>query len=457
MRVPRIAVLLLWAALATTAAQGALAPAPAAVAANGSFYKVQAGRFVDLFGAENPAVPGEYSVLALDVVRPGEPLERWVVPGTEGAEVESSPAVLFEEGTSTLQVVWNRRVEGNFPHSQLVLRALTPEGWSAEIDLAAGSAEEKRGIRVLVTADRYEGTNDGVAAEFSRRILHLLWVEPSAAGPRPFYSPLVFVEGEFVGWNPVVALENLVSAETPSPVAAAEALAWAPTLAPGRGETSLIAGFVDPRTSRVATIELRVLPAELGRLADEARGSIIALAQSYLPGDVPRLAEEARGSIIALATSFHPAAAKHIAGATHDGLLMVDPAAQPGEVANEARGSIIALADQIDGSGLANGCADEGELVEIPPLVPGEGRDFTHLIHLRSVRAFGAPEIGVETPALLVSPDGERAMIGWVSGSTLVYVETLPEGFWSERRSLDLVQIPLAEALEALTRRLARP
>ncbi len=48
-------------------------------------------------------------------------------------------------------------------------------------------------------------------------------------------------------------------------------------------------------------------------------------------------------------------------------------------------------------------------------------------------------------------------MVGWVSGAALVYVETLPDGFWSERRSLDLVQISLGDALEALARRLARP
>ncbi|MCB1009008.1 MAG: hypothetical protein KDB94_08945, partial [Acidobacteria bacterium] len=103
------------------------------------------------------------------------------------------------------------------------------------------------------------------------------------------------------------------------------------------------------------------------------------------------------------------------------------------------------------------GCAGEGELLEIPPLVPAEGRDFTHLIRLRGVSAFGAPELVAEPPALLVSPDGRRAMIGWVSGNSLVYVETLPDGFWSDRRSLDLTLVPLGDALAALERRLARP
>ena len=128
-----------------------------------------------------------------------------------------------------------------------------------------------------------------------------------------------------------------------------------------------------------------------------------------------------------------------------------------GQVAEEARGSLIELADQIDDKGLTNGCAGEGELLEIPPLVPAEGRDFTHLIRLRGVSAFGAPELVAEPPALLVSPDGRRAMIGWVSGNSLVYVETLPDGFWSDRRSLDLTLVPLGDALAALERRLARP
>jgi len=146
-----------------------------------------------------------------------------------------------------------------------------------------------------------------------------------------------------------------------------------------------------------------------------------------------------------------------VADGAKSSLIAADPQSSLGQVADEARGSIIELADQIDGSGLANGCAGEGDLLEIPPLVATEGQDFTHLIRLRGVSAFGAPELATEPPTLLVSQDGLRAMVGWVSGSTLIYVETLPEGFWSERRSLDLTQIPLADALAALERRLARP
>ncbi len=457
MRAARILLVALVALLAALpAAEAALAPAPSAVAANGTFYKVHAGRFADLFG-ESPALPAERAVLALDLVRPGEPLERWVVPGTEGEEVESSPALLFEEETSTLHLVWNRRIDINFERSQLVLRALTPEGWGEEIDLSAGSTEEKRAIRILVTGERYQTTIAGAPVELSRRIVHLVWMEPSSAGPRPYYSPLVFVEGRFVGWNPVVALEELVGAESPSPVPAAEALAWAPTLSSGRDGSELVAGFVDPRTSRVATVEIRVLPAELGQLADEARGSIIELGQTLFPADVPALAAEARGSIIELAGTFHPAVATHVADGAQATLLGADPGATLGQVADEARGSIIELVDQVDGSGLANGCAGEGELLEIPPLVPEEGRDFTHLLRLRAVRAFGAPEIGAEPPSLLVSPSGDRAMVGWISGTSLHYLETLPDGFWSGTHALDLTQIPIGDAFQALERRLARP
>jgi len=448
---------LLGAAFAASSAFAAFGSAPSAVASNGTFYKIHSGRFDELFGAGNPALPAETSVLALDLVRPGEPLERWVVPGTEGTEVESSPAVFFDEETSSLQVVWNRRVEGNYPHSKLVLRALTPTGWGEEIDLTSGSSEEKRGIRILVSADRYETIVAGETVQLARRVVHLLWVEPSVNGPRPFYSPLVFVEGEFVGWNPVLALENLVTAETPSPIPAADSLAWAPTLAAGHDDSGLIAGFVDPRTKRIATAEIRVLPAELGQLGDQARGSIIELGQTLFPSELPSLADQARGSIIELARSFHPAIATLVADGARNSLLAADAQSSLGQVADEARGSIIELADQIDGGGLANGCAGQGELLEIPPLVPAEGRDFTHLIRLRSVSAFGAPEIGPEPPTLLVSPDGARAMVGWVSGNTLIYVETLPDGFWSDRRVLDLTQVPLADALSALSRRLARP
>jgi hypothetical protein len=446
---------LLAALLATPVCAISGPPVDAAVGAAGIFYKVQSGRFVDLFGAD-PALPPERQVLALDIVVPGQPAARWVVPGTEEADVESSPAVLWDEGISTLHLVWSRRVEGNQTYSQLLLRSLSPTGWSELIDLSGGSIAEKSALRLLETADEYTTTIGESVAVVSRRILHLVWIEIGSGTARAHYSPIVFVDGRYIGWNPVVALDDLVAAETASPVAPAESLRRAPALAPGRGDDRVVVGFVHSTLGRLGTVEIRVLPGEVGELADRARGSIIELGQTLFPDKVPALAEQARGSIIELATaSFHPAVAGHVAEGTKSVLLAADPAQGLEGIAEEARGSIIELANQVLGSGLANDCSSEGSLLEVPPLVPQDGSDFSQLLQLRAAAVFGAPEIAGEPPTLLVSPDGTRALVGWIVGSRLEYRETLPDGFWSEIRSLDLAQVPFGDAFTALSSRIA--
>lgn len=445
----------LLAALPAAAAEGAPA---SAVTPGGGFYKLQAGRFVDLFGA-NPALPADAPVLALDVVPAGEPLQRWVVPGTEGVEVESSPALLYDERSSLLHLVWSSRSDINFISARLWLRSYGPEGWGETIDLSGATVADKRSLQLAVTSDQYRTVVGGVETQVARRVLHLVWVEDTERGATAFYSPIVFLDGRYVGWNPVVRLDDLVTAETTSPVAATPALREKPALEVGRGGDRVVVGFVDARTLRVATVEVRMLPGELGQLAEKARGHIIELGRTMFPSDIPGWAEDARGHIIELATAFHPAMAGYVAAGTSSYLLAADPAAALEAVADGARGTLVGLGDQVLGSGLTNGCAGQGSLLELPPLVPQEGTDFPQLISLRSVRFWTAPELAAEAsaPLLIVAPDGERALVGWLAANRLAYRETLADGFWSEVRSLDLTQVPFGDAVAALAARLAVP
>lgn len=453
----RLASVLAFAGLLAALPAGALESAPAsAVTAGGVFYKLNTGRFVDLFGP-NPALPAEMPVMALDVVPPGQPLQRWVVPGTEGAEVESSSALLFDERSSMLHLVWSSRAEGNVVSARLWLRSFAPEGWVEPIDLSGATLADKRSLQLAVTADSYRTTVGGVETQISRRVLHLAWVEDTERGATAFYSPIVFLDGRYVGWNPVVRLEDLVTVETPSPVAATPALRERPALEVGRGGDRVVVGFVDSRTLRVATVEVRMLPGELGQLAEEARGHIIELGRTMFPSDIPGLATDARGHIIELATAFHPAMATYVADGTRSYLLGADPAAGLEAVADGARGTLVGLGDQVLGAGLTNGCAGQGSLLELPPMVPQEGTDFPQLFSLRSARFWGAPELPAEAvaPLLIVSPDGERALVGWLAENRLAYRETLPEGFWSEVRTIDLTQVPFNDAFAALESRLS--
>jgi hypothetical protein len=453
----RSAPLLAIAALLAAWPAAAVESAPAAaVSAGGAFYKLQAGRFVELFG-DNTALPAANPVLALDIVPAGQPLQRWVVPGTEGAEFETAPALLFDEPSSTLHLVWNSRAEGNIVSSRLWLRSFGPAGWTEAIDLSGGTIADKRALRLAVTADQYRTVIAGVEAQVSRRVLHLVWIETTDAGATAFYSPIVFLDGQYIGWNPVVRLDDLVTAETASPVPASAALREQPSLEVGRGGDRVMVGFVDSRTLRVATAEVRLLPGELGQLAERARGQIIEYATNRFPQEIPGIAEDARGHIIEYATALHPAMAAYVADGARSFLLGADPAVGLEAFADGARATVLALGDQVIGGGLVNGCAGTGSLLELPPLVPREGADFPQFFELRSVRFWGSPDLPAEAsaPMLLVAPDGERVLVGWLAGAQLAYRETLPDGFWSEIHTLDLNQVPFGDAFAALESRLS--
>ena len=296
----------------------------------------------------------------------------------------------------------------------------------------------------------------GAETTVSRRVLHLAWIETTDLGATAFYTPIVFLDGRYIGWNPVVRLDDLVQAETPSPVPAAAALRERVALEVGRAGDRVLIGFVDSRTLRVATAEVRLLPGELGQLAEEARGHIIEYATTRFPQEIPAIAEEARGHIIEYATALHPAMAAYVADGTRTYLLGADPAEGLEAFAVGARSTVLALGDQVVGGGLVNGCAGSGALLELPPLVAQEGKDFPQFFALRGIRFWGAPELPADVaPMLLVAPDGERALVGWIAGAQLAYRETLPDGFWSEIRTLDLTQVPFGDAFAALESRLS--
>src|SRR5437764_12049140 len=77
----------------------------AALGDSGEVYFVRTGTYGDLFPGGTDSAP-ENPVLALDVVRRDQPVQRLLVPGTEGTDVESSPFELYEATSGALFMVW---------------------------------------------------------------------------------------------------------------------------------------------------------------------------------------------------------------------------------------------------------------------------------------------------------------------------------------------------------------
>jgi len=447
-RTARLALLL----LALAAPGWSATSTPAILGSDGTVYRLWAGTFGEIFGA-NPAFPPATPILALDLTPPGQTLLRYLVPGTEGPEVESSPVILFDSRSGAVHAVWSTRVTANQTYSRFNLRSYSPAGWSPLLEISGGSLTEKSSLRLALSEDSYSTTVAGVETRIARRVLHLVWTEDDDAGSvRAFYSPVLFLNGSYIGWNPVIALDGLANAETPSTVPVGAELRRAPTLT-ATPSGRVVISFVHSQTSRLVALDLQQLPGELGQLAEMARGHIVELAAIYGTTDRPTLAELARGHIVELATRFHPAAANHLGNETGAYLLAADPGADGPTLAEMARGHIVELGREILSAGLADVCPVPGWILEIPPLVPIEGMDFSHFLGARQSHSWELPSDAPAAARILLSLDGDRALLAWQNVDRLNYRETLPDGTWSELRTIDPAQMSLGEAWAALERR----
>ena len=446
-RAPRLFILGLFLASGVWSAQSS----PVALGGDGAAYRLWTGTFGEIFGA-NPALPAETPILALDVIPPGQGLQRYLVPGTEGAESESSAVLLNDPSSGSVHLIWNTRTYGNQTWSRFEMRSFTPAGWSAATEISGGTLTDKINLQVALVNDEFRATLGEVETRIPRRVLHLVWSESSGASTRSYYSPVVFVAGSYLGWNPVVALDELASDESISAVAAPVELQVAPRLV-GTAGGKTTAVFVHSTTQRLVFAEIQALPGELGELAEMARGHIIALTGTIDPDDRSTLAEMARGHIVALASKFHSSAAGYLGGRTSDMLLAAPAGADGATLAEMARGHIIALGREILGAGLINVSATEGFLLEIPPLAPTAGLDFSHFLAARRSASLELPADIAPGQRLLTSIRGDLSIIAWEVPGQILYRETTVAGGWSELRSIDLAQVSADEAWGALTRR----
>ncbi len=94
---------LLFTVLAILLAAPGVASPEAGLGSEGELYVVREGTHGDLFPDDTEAEEDSW-VLALDVVRKGEGRERHLVPGTEGAELESAPSLKALRGLHALDM-----------------------------------------------------------------------------------------------------------------------------------------------------------------------------------------------------------------------------------------------------------------------------------------------------------------------------------------------------------------
>lgn len=444
-------------ATATAGTTDSLSPRVAATVLGdeGRLYELLAGTYGELF-PEDAAVPADSPVLALDVVQPDGARQRHLVPGTVGPEAEGAPSLVFEDASQRLFAVWESKSTPTA--SRLLLADFIPAGWSEPLEISGDVAPLKDAPQVLVTRDRFSVSNPaGEISTRSRTVIHIVWLEERPEGREYYYTPIILEAGQYLGWNPVVALSE-IEPEAPSPKAAAGTveLLRAPELASGEDLETAILAFLSPARGRLTTVELRLAPGELGFLADEFRAQIIEIGR-HDRDQFGELAKRFRAQIIEIGNRLNPRIVEYFAERASSSLIEhidEDPGRSLEAIADDFRAQIIEIGRELLGGARGNIPA-ASHLLEVSPIQfgsappPPNAPRVSHLVSLQVVMDRPAPPLGDVPARILVSEDGERALVGWLSRGQVFYTETSAEAPSDEEAWTEVQHLTLSNKLSA--------
>jgi hypothetical protein len=420
------------------------APATAAgrsvtLGADATIYRAAVGPHRFLF----PGGPGSlarHSVIAIDVEAPGQASRRMVVPASLGDDAEGEVALFTAPGGNGLILVWESR-SGLI--SRLLLSAWEPEGgWSQPVEVPSSPFAAKRGMAAVVTRD--EVTSDG--GILAREVAHLSWCEGDPGRTRCRYAALVRSSEHGFELALDAELDQLFER---APVLGIDRGKVLPTIAQGAGVDRLVVAIPLGSAGALATMELRLAPVELRRLADAVTE---ALAERLREGAAPgALTGDVRAHIIMMgAETFRPGTLAEIAEEASTTLLRwaAAPEIDPEQLTGEVRAHIIMMGVEALAGPLTR---DAGQVIGV---ITGGGSvsdaELVVGVVARSLRPL--PEVG-EGSELLLSRSGRHALVHWVEGRFVRYRESTADG-WSAERSLTLGEsLDLAGARALLAQR----
>ncbi len=430
-----------------------------ALGANGVIYVAQAGKYATLFPNGSDTDPGNI-VLALDVTDPVNGTTRLLVPGTEGADVEQLPFLLYEESSATLFMVWQTQV--SLIHPILNLGSLHGGQWGQVIPVLGDPFAKKSSPQLAVTRESYVmPAAAGVAATtINRTVLHLVWAEDNAVGTQDtFYTPIILDDGNYLGSNPIFRLNDFDN----SPAASSgpdvpKSILVAPRLETGTSDQTVVVTFADASSKRLVGVEIGALPRQLSVLADFARAQIIDVGIKYFPQHLQAMADAASAAVLASGTSFYPEFAQTMADRVRS--LILNSQAPGGlttlqNIAGGARAQIIDVGVKLGHGGLVNQNAASTSLKTTIEEVHSQPNDptptsETHLFQFQVASSRPLPSIGTGTVLLYSSEDGQKAVISWQQDTQVQYSEATPTG-WSDVHNILLSdQISLDKAQQLL-------
>jgi hypothetical protein len=228
---------------------------------------------------------------------------------------------------------------------------------------------------------------------------------------------------------------------------------------PGRDGQTVVAAFVSPATQRIVSLEIDVLPAQLGMLADDARAHIVDIGRRLsFPAKLQQIADGARAHIVDIGRAFQPEIAASLANQVRDQILASGGMQNLTLVADAARAHIIDIGAKLSGRGLRSLNAESTtlETAEISTdSAPAAAPALTNLIQFRLASNRLAPQIGQGAVSLFASGTGEDVLVAWAQAERVLYV-TSKGNDWNAVREIRLTDsVDLERAYLILAQRLS--
>jgi hypothetical protein len=432
------------------------APVQREMGSHGEVYQLWAGSYGDIFPVGSETDP-DNPVLALERQGPDGSVFLGLVPGTEDSEEESDPILVVEDSSEAVYLIWVTR--HNVIHSRVKVIAFGSEGFSEHIDIGQSPFGIKSDPELTITRSQalIDGEDENQELAYDRTVLHLAWWEETGSGPEHIYSPVVLLNGTYVGRNILVDLASHMAGGdlTQDAPGVADNFYSVPWVFPGADPDTALVAFASPATGALYTARVRVLPIELVDLADRARAEIIFWAESVNQDSADRadLAERARAEIIFWARDMHASIQEFLADAIR-ALILEDPDEDIFQLAERARAEIIFWGATAWSSSLPQELLAASTWLEMGELgIPGVD---TQVVEITPLTQRAVPPVEGDLFHVFLSPDGLHALAAWEAPDTLRYVVSDGPG-WSEIQSLALgPSMDLASGLEMLERLIAR-
>ncbi len=426
----------------------------AVLGSRGEIYIAKAGTYGSLFPTGNETTPGN-QVLAVEVTKASSSTQRFLVPLTKGDEPESSPALIYEDDSNTLFVVWESRTTPL--SSVLMLAGFDGTHWTKPIQLSGNPFSSKSSPQLAITRDSYPvADKDGAPVMRRRTVLHLIWEEEGASGNfEILYTPVILEEGIYLGWNPVYHLNDfLADGDSGSSFAPPLPLVHSPVLQNGQDARTVVVAFASTPGRWLTSLVIDVLPDELSRLSEGVRSSIIEIGrQGSFPANRQPLAEKARADVIARGTAFHTDVVQYM-GDQVQGQILADKGNDLAALGEKVRSSIIEIGVRLSGRGLRDrGDTAKARVAEIEDPQTEPEASPAHLIHFRVADSRPVPQVGSNGVRLFTSESGEDMLIAWNEKDRVLYRMSKNDG-WTDQREIRLSEaVNLERAYEILAQR----